>query len=223
MCKIRAILFDMDGVLIDAKEWHYEALNRALKLFGCEISRYDHLHTFDGLPTKDKLKLLSKVSYLPTELHDFVNQLKQQYTMELIAQKCKPIFQHEYALAQLKKEGFLLAVCSNSIRKTIVEMMEKAKLIEYLDLIMSNEDVLKSKPDPEIYTTAMEKLKLKPKECLILEDNKNGIAAAQGSGGNLLRINTVYDVNYANIKTKIEHIENKEKADDAYYDSSMWK
>lgn len=223
MCKIRAVLFDMDGVLIDAKEWHYEALNRALKLFGCEISRYDHLHTFDGLPTKDKLKLLSKVSYLPTELHEFVNQLKQQYTMELIAQKCKPIFQHEYALARLKKEGFLLAVCSNSIRKTIAEMMERAKLLEYLDLIMSNEDVLKAKPDPEIYITAMEKLKLKPEECLILEDNKNGIAAAQRSGGNLLRINTVYDVNYANIKTKIEHIENKEKADDAYYDSGMWK
>lgn len=223
MCKIKAILFDMDGVLIDAKEWHYEALNKALKLFGCEISRYDHLHTFDGLPTKDKLKLLSKVAYLPTELHEFINQLKQQYTMEFIAQKCRPIFQHEYALARLNKEGFILAVCSNSIKRTIVEMMQRAGLLDYLDLIMSNEDVIKAKPDPEIYITAMRKLNLKPKECLILEDNKNGIAAAQGSGGNLLRINTVYDVNYANIKMKIEHIENKEKVNDSYYDSGMWK
>lgn len=55
MSKIKAILFDMDGVLIDAKDWHYEALNDALRLFGVEISRYDHLHTFDGLPTKVKL------------------------------------------------------------------------------------------------------------------------------------------------------------------------
>ena len=57
---VKAILFDMDGVLIDAKEWHYEALNRALKLFGFEISKFEHIHTFDGLSTKDKLKLLSK-------------------------------------------------------------------------------------------------------------------------------------------------------------------
>ena len=57
--KIKAILFDMDGVLIEAKEWHYEALNRALKLFGMPVSRFDHLTTFDGLPTMKKLELLS--------------------------------------------------------------------------------------------------------------------------------------------------------------------
>ena len=63
--KIKAVLFDMDGVLIDAKDWHYEALNKALGLFGIEISRYDHLATFDGLPTKVKLQMLSKKYYLP--------------------------------------------------------------------------------------------------------------------------------------------------------------
>ncbi|MXP77661.1 HAD-IA family hydrolase [Lachnospiraceae bacterium WCA-9-b2] len=204
--RIKAILFDMDGVLIDAKEWHYEALNQALKLFGCEISRFDHVHTFDGLPTKDKLELLGRVSYLPTELHEFINQLKQQYTMEIITQKCKPLFQHEYALSRLKREGYLLAVCSNSKRKTIIEMMERAELLEYLDLIMSNEDVEKAKPNPEIYITTMKKLNLQPEECLILEDNKNGIAAAIASGGHLLKIDTVYDVNYTNIRTKLQSI-----------------
>ncbi|MCI9423823.1 MAG: HAD family phosphatase [Dorea sp.] len=206
MSRIKAILFDMDGVLIDAKEWHYEALNQALKLFGCEISRFDHVHTFDGLPTKDKLELLGRVSYLPTELHEFINQLKQQYTMEIITQKCKPLFQHEYALSRLKREGYLLAVCSNSKRKTIIEMMERAELLEYLDLIMSNEDVEKAKPNPEIYITTMKKLNLQPEECLILEDNKNGIAAAIASGGHLLKIDTVYDVNYTNIRTKLQSI-----------------
>lgn len=206
MSRIKAILFDMDGVLIDAKEWHYEALNQALKLFGCEISRFDHVHTFDGLPTKDKLELLGRVSYLPTELHEFINQLKQQYTMEIITQKCKPLFQHEYALSRLKREGYLLAVCSNSKRKTIIEMMERAELLEYLDLIMSNEDVEKAKPNPEIYITTMKKLNLQPEECLILEDNKNGIATAIASGGHLLKIDTVYDVNYTNIRTKLQSI-----------------
>ena len=84
MSKIKAIIFDMDGVLIDAKEWHYEALNKALSLFGYEISRYDHLITYDGLPTKDKLKMLSMERGLPEKLHPYINQLKQKYTIERV-------------------------------------------------------------------------------------------------------------------------------------------
>ncbi len=207
MGKIKAILYDMDGVLIDAKEWHYLALNRALSLFGYEISRVDHLHTFDGLPTKDKLRLISETSNLPEQLHSFINEMKQQYTMEEINAKCKPLFQHEYALSRLKKEGYVMAVCSNSIRRTVETMMEKAELMPYLELILSNEDVTKSKPDPEIYVKAMERLGYRPEECLILEDNKNGIKAAVASGGHLLKIETVYDVNYANIRACIDEIE----------------
>src|SRR3712207_218770 len=115
--KIKAVIFDMDGVLIDAKEWHYEALNAALRLFGSEISRYDHLITFDGLPTKKKLEMLSLEGGFPRKLHGFVNDLKQQYTMEIVYTKCKPVFQHQYALAKLKAEGFRLVVGSNSVRK----------------------------------------------------------------------------------------------------------
>lgn len=207
MSKITTILFDMDGVLIDAKDWHYEALNKALCLFGYEISRYDHLHSFDGLPTKEKLKMISEDNYLPSELHGFINQLKQQYTAEMVDIKCRPMFQHEYALSRLKKEGYKMGVCSNSIRNTIEKMMRKSNLLEYIDLIMSNEDVKFSKPAPEIYIKAMEKLNVKPNECLILEDNKNGIKAALDSGGNLLRIGEVTDVNYYNIKMRIDEIE----------------
>lgn len=207
MSKIKAILFDMDGVLIDARDWHYEALNRALRLFGHEITRYDHIHNFDGLPTRDKLKLISEESYLPESLHGFINELKQQYTREEIEMKCKPVFQHEYALSKLKNEGYKLAVCSNSIRETIENMMKKASLMEYLSLIMSNEDVVKAKPNPEIYVKAMKMLDLKPDECLILEDNKNGIKAAIDSGAHLLRVNDIYDVNYSNIKNRIREIE----------------
>ena len=112
---IKAVVFDMDGVLIDAKEWHYDALNRALGLFGIGISRADHLTTFDGLPTKRKLELLSATEGLPTALHGFLNELKQAYTMELIALRCKPLFNHEMALSTLRKRGIKLAVASNSI------------------------------------------------------------------------------------------------------------
>lgn len=207
MRKIKAILFDMDGVLIDAKDWHFEALNKALRLFGHEISRYDHLHSFDGLPTRNKLRMLSEEAYLPEPLHGFINDMKQQYTREIIEMKCKPVFQHEYALSKLRNQGYKIAVCSNSIRSTIENMMQKASLLQYLDLIMSNEDVQKAKPDPEIYVTAMQRLRLAPQECLVLEDNKNGIKAAVDSGAHLLRVNDIYDVNYLNIKARIDEVE----------------
>ncbi len=206
--EIKAVLFDMDGVLIDAKDWHYEALNKALRLFGMEISRYDHLTTFDGLPTKTKLQMLSKKYYLPQELHPFINDVKQSYTAELVYQRCHPMFHHEYALSKLKQEGYKIAVCSNSIRNTIELMMDRAGLISYIDLIVSNEDVIKAKPDPEMYQVAIKKFGLVPKECVVVEDNPNGIQAGKASGASVLEVATVYDVNYDNIMRKIGECEN---------------
>ena len=205
--KIKAILFDMDGVLIDAKDWHYDALNRALGLFGLEISRYDHLHTFDGLPTKVKLKMLSEQFFLPEELHPFINQVKQNYTMEITNQKCRPMFHHEYALSKFHQAGYKIAVCSNSIRATVETMMKRSALIGYIDLIVSNEDVRKAKPDPEMYLTAIEKFALTPKECLVVEDNPKGIMAGKASGAFVLPVATVYDVNYENIANSIKKYE----------------
>lgn len=206
---IKAILFDMDGVLIDAKDWHYEAFNLAIGLFGYKISRYEHLRTFDGLPTRDKLKILSRVDYLPEELHSFINKVKQQYTMEMIHTRCSPLFCHEYALSKLKSEGYKIAVCSNSIKKTIETMMQYACLDKYLDLIVSNEDVKKGKPDPEIYCTAISKFGVLPEECLVVEDNPNGIQAGKASGAHVLEVSTVNDVNYRNIINTIKKLEGK--------------
>lgn len=206
--KIKAVIFDMDGVLIDARDWHYESLNKALGLFGSEITRYDHLVTFDGLPTKKKLEMLSLEGGLPTKLHDFINDLKQEYTWEIVYTTCKPIFHHRYALSKLKNEGYLLSVCSNSVRKTIELMMERSGLIEYLDFFLSNQDVVKGKPDPEIYSKAISRLGFQPDECLIVEDNQNGIKAALASGANLLKVENPDDVTYQNIIKRIKEIEN---------------
>ena len=204
---IKAIIFDMDGVLIEAKDWHYEALNKALSLFGFEISRYDHLVTFDGLPTSRKLEMLTVERGLPRSLHKFINEMKQQYTMDYVYTCCKPRFIHQYALSHLKADGYRLALASNSIRRTIELMIDKAGLTEYLEFMLSNQDVVKAKPDPEIYQTAIRRLGLKPEECLICEDNQNGIQAALASGAHLFKVDTVNDVTYANIKRRIEEIE----------------
>jgi HAD superfamily hydrolase (TIGR01509 family) len=206
--KIKAVIFDMDGVLVDARDWHYESLNRALSLFGNEISRYDHLVTFDGLPTKKKLEMLTLEGRFPKKLHDFTNKLKQQYTMDIVHVKCKPVFNHQFALSKLKSDGYNIAVCSNSVRNTIEVMMDKSDLSKYLDFILSNQDVKNGKPDPEMYNIAIKRLGFKPEECLIVEDNENGVKAAIASGAHLLKVESPNDVTYFNIMNRINELEN---------------
>jgi HAD superfamily hydrolase (TIGR01509 family) len=205
--KIKAVIFDMDGVLIDAKEWHYEALNQALALFGYHIDHFEHLTLYDGLSTRQKLVRLTREKGLPEYLHLFINEMKQQYTMTLIHNLCRPRFCHEYALSRLKAEGYRLAVASNSIQLTVDTMMQKADLLKYLEFTLSNERVTNPKPNPEIYHTAINRLGLLAEECLIIEDNENGIKAATASGAYLLAVNTVEDVNYGNITRRIQEIE----------------
>lgn len=204
---IKAVIFDMDGVLIEAKEWHFEALNQALRIFGMEISRYDHLVTFDGLPTRRKLQMLSMERGLPKGLHGLINDLKQQFTMQMVYTRCAPTFAHQYALSRLKARGLRVAVCSNSVRDTITAMMSKADLLQYLDFYLSNQDVRQGKPDPEMYNLAISRLGLRPSECLVLEDNPNGILAAQRSGAHVMTVATVEDVNLDNILTHIARAE----------------
>lgn len=206
--KLKAVLFDMDGVLVDAKDWHYEALNLALKDCGCEkISREEHLSTYDGLSTIQKLEKLENLGRVRRENFDKINTLKQEYTWKVGAEKIEPFKIHIELMEQLKKQGIKIAVCSNSIRKTVELFIEKAGLIKYMDFLLSNEDVKRKKPHPDIYLTAIEKLGFSPDECLIIEDNFNGITAARRSGAHYLKVDNLLDVNYFNINNKINQIE----------------
>lgn len=207
MTKIKAVIFDMDGVLIDAKEWHYEALNKALALFGFSISRQDHLLAYDGLPTRKKLEMLSLEKNLPIGLHDFINEMKQIYTLQIANSKCCPVFAHEYALSRLKSEGYLLGVASNSIKDSVQLMMDKSHLAPWLDIQLSNQDVNQPKPAPDIYLKAAELLRVKPSECLVVEDNQHGIAAAQAAGTHVLAVSKIEDVTYQAICERISEVE----------------
>ena len=206
MQKIKAIIFDMDGVLIDAKDWHYEALNKALSLFGYQISRHDHLTIYDGLPTSKKLEILSLENDLPIHLHAFINEMKQIFTLNIANTKCSPLFIHEYALSKLKSDGFKLGLASNSVKNSVELMMKKSNLLSWLDVVLSNEDVVYPKPNPEIYIRAAEKLGLLPSECLVVEDNQHGITAARLAGAEVLEVNSVLEVTYQNIQKKLLEI-----------------
>jgi beta-phosphoglucomutase len=205
--KIKAVLFDMDGVLIDAREWHYEALNMALAVFGLNISRYDHLVTFDGLPTSKKLHMMSAERGLPQRLHELIGEIKQQHTQELIYAHCRPQFAQQFALSRLQSSGYRMAVCSNSIRSSVEMMLSRADLLRYLDFFLSSQDVAMPKPAPDIYRAAIERLGLLPSQCLVVEDNHNGVAAARAAGAHVLQVAAVEEVHLENILGAIARAE----------------
>lgn len=206
MAEIKAILFDMDGVLIDARDWHYEALNMALAPFGLHVSLESHLSTFDGLSTRQKLNILSSSYGISPKLHDFINELKQKHTQEMISQRCRPIFQHRYLLSRLKREGYRLAMCSNSVRSSVDVMAQHAGLNDFLEFTLSNEDVKKPKPDPQMYLAAMERMGLEAKNCLIVEDNDNGIEAARASGAYVWEVGCPDDVSYGRLSKVLKSL-----------------
>lgn len=207
MSRVSCILFDLDGVLVDATEWHYEALNRALRLFGFDITRYEHLAGYNGLPTRKKLQMLSVEKGLPVPMHDILSRLKQVYTRDEILTKCRPVFEKEYMLSRLQREGYRLAVCSNSIRESLDLMVRQSGLSGYFEFLVSNEDVATPKPDPEIYTTALSRLGADASEALIVEDAPHGVEAARRSGAHVCEVSGFSDVDYFRVRAALDRIE----------------
>jgi len=197
----------MDGVLVDAKDWHYHILNKALEKYGYFISVEDHIKVFDGLSTAKKLEILSLEEGLDRNLHQEINDLKQKYTLEVFDERCCVNYEQVDMLKRLSS-SYKLALCSNSQRKTVEIFVEKSATKDFFEFYLSNQDVVNPKPDPEIYNKAIKNLGLKPDECLIIEDNVNGIKAAKASGAYVLEIGLMEEVNYENIANKIKKIEN---------------
>jgi HAD superfamily hydrolase (TIGR01509 family) len=206
---IAAVLFDLDGVLVDASDWHYEALNRALALFGYTISRYEHLAVYNGLPTRRKLDMLSVEKGLPRALHDLVSEAKQLYTREEILTKCRPSFEKEYMLSRLRREGYRLAVCSNAVRESVELMLRQSGTLGYFEFVMGNEDVARPKPDPETYLKAMERLGVAPDQTVAVEDSAYGVEAAKRAGAWVCEVAGPSEVDYWRLRETIRGAEAK--------------
>lgn len=209
---IKLIIFDLDGVLIDAKKIHYEALNLALAKVNQNliIDWSDHLSIYDGLKTSQKLELLSKNKGLSPSLYDQIWKEKQEYT-ESMLDKLNYNENIYNCLHYLKSQGYIIACCSNSIANTINKSLEKIKTLDFFDLILSNEDVVNSKPHPEMYWQAMSKFRIYPEETMIIEDSPHGLKAASSSGAHVYRVKNPEDITLKNIINNIKSFEANKK------------
>ena len=204
---IEAVVFDMDGVLVEAREWHYQALNRALEQVGHHIARQEHLARFDGLPTATKLEMLSADRGLPRDLHAFICERKQAYTMEILLSRCAPGFGHEDTLSRLREMNYKLAVATNSTRQTLDVVMQKTRLGPYMHAMVSASEVSRPKPDPEIYRAAFARLGVDPHACLVVEDNEKGVRAARSAQAHVLQVAGCEQVTLDNILERIDGID----------------
>ena len=202
MDMIKAILYDLDGVLVDATEWHYESLNAALRVVsGFEISRQEHISTFNGLPTMRKLEILLSQNKVLREDFDAIWSLKQEKTNEII-KKTATLDETKKRLHEGTK-NFKKICVTNSIRQTALLMLEKTFQLQFMDHVISNEDVNNPKPDPEGYLKAISYLSFEPHEYLIVEDSPKGIEAAKKSKSNVYEVSGYHEVTLENILNKI--------------------
>jgi HAD superfamily hydrolase (TIGR01509 family) len=189
-------IFDLDGVIIDSRELHFDALNEALRKVGEQyvITKEEHLSVYDGLNTTRKLQMLSESKGLPTDKFNQIWQDKQKATFELLpgAPKNPSI---RFIIEQLKLRDWKIAVASNSIRETIRLALYHANILPYIDYIVSNEDVFNPKPFPEMYWKCMSALKALPKDTIIVEDSHIGREGALNSGAHLYPVKDAYELN----------------------------
>lgn len=199
---IKLICFDLDGVLIDACEWHYLALNRALKeIAGFEISRDDHELTFNGLPTKEKLDYLVAFDKISQEQVKEIAALKQEYTLNIIRDNAK-LDKEKCRMLNLMQvlHGFKFACVTNSIRRTAQVMLGNTGQLSYMDMLIHNECVRFPKPHAEPYIKAMVLMQCLPEETIIVEDSEIGLRSAKATGAYIWQVKDSSEVTWENFE-----------------------
>lgn len=189
------VIFDLDGVLVDACEWHRLALNQALKeVCNYEISLEDHYNEYNGIPTKKKLIKLIDKGIISSFSYSSIYILKQQLTIDIIEKNCKPREEKIKLLNWLRERDIKTACFTNSIRETAIMMLKNTGIYDLFDVVITNEDVVEPKPDPEGYYAVLDLLKAEPKKTLIIEDSPKGLAAAHASGCTVVKVSNPDEV-----------------------------
>ena len=193
---IRAALFDLDGVLVDAADWHKDAFNETLVSYGLSpITDEEHKKTFNGLSTRRKIEILNKSGYGISSQYTFYKK-KQEFTVFTIEERCVPnprvIKTIELANRLFRGQ---IAVVTNCSRATATLMLEKAGLLHLFKFLICNEDVRGNiKPHPLPYILGVDRLNLKNKQVLAVDDTDKGIMSAIEAGCRTWRINKFDDL-----------------------------
>jgi beta-phosphoglucomutase len=182
MPKLKAVLFDLDGTLIDSEYFHFECWNEILEPFSAQLTYTDWLKNYAGVPLPTNAKNLVAKYGITTSLADIIER-RENLTLERL--KTKDVNLMPYAAEILRffnDKGLMLALVTSSPRQDVNAVFERNGLGKYFKLIITRSDVTHSKPDPESYNVCRARLGVKADECLVFEDTINGIKAAKAAG-----------------------------------------
>lgn len=178
---LKAFIFDMDGVIIDSEPIHFEIDVETMKYFGVTIAPHE-LDRFVGMTNPEMWSILKQEYSLPQSVSEIIEyQLKLKIEW-IRSTDLGPIEGIQELIFDLKKNNILIGLASSSPIAFINEVLRKYKFFEYFDSIISGEEVTKGKPAPDIYLEVSNQLNVKPNECWVLEDSKNGVQAAKAAG-----------------------------------------
>ena len=211
MHPIKAILFDLDGVLVNSRLLHYETFRDALLSVNPSqnVSWSEHEKEFDGMSTKRKIQKCISKGWISEDQGGRLFELKQALTLQRLPLTVKPRESLRLLLITLNNQGFRLFCCSNSVRKTLDTTLNLLGVRQFFEATYSNEDVENPKPSPEIYQLAMRKSFLNAAECLIVEDSVIGKEAAYASGAHVLEVEDAEDVTLLLLREALYTIEKK--------------
>lgn len=187
---IKAVILDMDGLIIDSEPIHSKAFEAILKEYGHE-AEYDEFGMVQvaGLKTKASwMQLLEK--YPIVEDLEILVDKKRKYYWEILKLEIKPMPGLLDLIRLAKDKELKTAIASNSNLKMIELVLDELRIKSEFDIIISGDFVEKAKPHPEIYLTAAKELEIDPKDCLALEDSAIGVTAASAAGMKVIAVPT---------------------------------
>jgi beta-phosphoglucomutase family hydrolase len=177
---IKAVIFDLDGVIVDSEDAHIESEKRAFARYGVNISAAE-LHKYVGATAKAMFTELINKYRLKTTFQKMI-KIKEENLYRLLDEDAEPMEGVIDLIDRLKEANVKLAIASSSNKKWIEHIMEKLGITLLFDRVVGAEDTAHSKPDPEIYIKAAGALGLRPDECVVIEDAELGVEAAKRAG-----------------------------------------
>lgn len=177
----KAFIFDMDGVIIDSEPIHFDVDIRTMSYLGAPISQ-EQLERFVGMTNPEMWAIIKDEYNLTQSVDEIIDYQLSTKLTQLRELDIEPIEGIRELIADLSNHQIPMAIASSSPKLFINEVLLKFQLQSYFDFVVSGEEVAQGKPAPDVYLEAARLLDVRPSDCIVLEDSRNGITSAKSAG-----------------------------------------
>lgn len=186
----KAVIFDMDGVLVDNSNIHLESFIIFCKKHQIEMSA-EILAPYFGMGNEEIIPGVFGREMSEEEINALAEE-KEEIYREIFSERIKPVDGLVQRLKELKEKGIKIAVGSSGMEKNVNFVLDKCNIRPYFDAIANGDMVSNAKPDPEVFLLSAKLLGVDPKDCVVFEDSFAGVKAARSAGMKVIALTTTY-------------------------------